>query len=191
MANSVQCILEVSNLNTQVNNFIKKIENEYSFYFKRISELKLEYMATYIDLYEIQHISEESESKLTLTYYDTAMGYARKRVYNRGYLTSNKSVFFPMDTEIEIDEKSKKNNTTFNKELDLYIEEYGTEEADFPKEGDFIKINEFSCSDTDILDWLNEQKENKFKVNHVDIESNGVWIDGCDYRIDLQECHTV
>ena len=191
MANSVQCILEVSNLNSTVNEFIKKIEKNYAFYSKKINELKLEYITSYIDLEEIQLISEQSDSKLILTYYDTAMGYARKKVYNRGYLTSDKSVFFPMDLEIEICDKSKVNNTTFDKELDLYIEEHGKEEANFPRIGCFIEINEITCSDVDLLDWLKEQKENKFKVNNIEIESNGVWVENCDYRIDLQECNSI
>ena len=192
MANSVQCILEVSNLNsTVVNDFIKKVEKNYAFYSKKISDLKLEYITSYVDLEEIQLVSEQSDSKLIFTYYDTAMGYARKKVYNRGYLTSDKSIFFPMDLEIEICEKSKINNTAFDKELDLYIEEHGEEESNFPRIGGFIEINEITCSDIDLLDWLKEQKENKFRVNNIEIESNGVWIDGCDYRIDLQECNTV
>lgn len=189
MANSIQCFLEVSNLNSNVKNFIKCIESDYSFYFKKLNESKMEFITTYLDLEEFKDVSEES--KLSLIYYDTSMGYARKCVYDKGYLISKKSVLFPMDLEIEINEKSKINNSNFYEELDLYIEQNGIEESNFPKIGDFIRINELICSDTDVINWLENQKENKFKVNNVEIESNGIWIDGCNYRLDLSECSKV
>lgn len=57
-----------------------------------------------------------------------------------------------------------------------------------PEVGNYIKINEDICSDIDVLDWLGEQPENRFKVQSVEKETNGVWVEGCDYRIDLDEC---
>lgn len=191
MSNSVQCFLEVSNLNSTVSNFIEKIEKDYAFNFKKINTSTFEFIVDYIESEDIKTLSEESNSAMTLIYYDTSIGYARKKIYNRGYLISDKSIFFSMDLEIEIFEKSNNNRTHFYNELDLYIEKHGEEEANFPKIGNFIKINELTCSDIDVLDWLNDQKENKFKVSIIELESNGLWVDGCEYRIDLNECNLI
>ena len=48
-------------------------------------------------------------------------------------------------------------------------------------------INETACEDCDLLEWLDMQEKNEFIVKHMEYENNGIWIDGCDYRIDMSE----
>jgi hypothetical protein len=55
------------------------------------------------------------------------------------------------------------------------------------KIGDYISIKFTFSDDIDLLDWLDEQFENKFKVTDVEYDTWGLWIEGCPYRIALDE----
>ena len=56
------------------------------------------------------------------------------------------------------------------------------------KVGDKFTINRNSCEDMDVLDWYDGQV---LIAEHVEEESNGVWVEDCDYRIDLNEIELV
>lgn len=188
MANSVNCFIKFSKLNSEVELLLNTIKEKQSFHFKEINNLTYEYITTYMDFDSISDISKNTSSTISLIYYDTAMGYLRERIYNCGYLTNSTSAFFSMDTEIEVDKESIKNNVSFYEQLKLFLLKNGTEESNFPSIGDYISIDENTCTDTDILDWLDTQTENRFKINHIELESNGIWVDNCEYRIDINEC---
>lgn len=188
MSNSIQCFLTVSNLNSEISDFLKKIESNYAYYFKRVDDLNIEYITDYLNFKEILGLSAQVESKITITYYDTSVGYLRRKLFNRGYLVSDNSAPFSIDIESDIYDISKANNTDFAEELNNYLDKYGEENSNFPQVGDYIRINESICEDVDVLDWLEEQKYNQFKITNIELETNGIWVEGCEYRLEIQEC---
>lgn len=58
------------------------------------------------------------------------------------------------------------------------------------KVGDKIGINLITCSDIDVMNWYLENGDELVTVKEVDEEVNGVWVEGCDYRIDIGEIIT-
>lgn len=188
MSNSIQCFLIVSNLNSEISDFITKIESNYAYYFKRVDDLNIEYITDYLNFKEILDLSAQVESEITITYYDTSIGYIRRKLFNCGYLVSDNSAPFSIDLEASLYEKSKINNNDFSKELNHYLDTYGEENSNFPQVGNYIRINESICEDVDVLDWLGEQKYNQFKITNIEPEANGIWVEGCEYRLDIQEC---
>ena len=56
------------------------------------------------------------------------------------------------------------------------------------KVGEVFIINRDLCKDEDVLNWYDEFKNNGLLIADViESESNGVWVEGCPYRIDLDE----
>lgn len=53
--------------------------------------------------------------------------------------------------------------------------------------GDKIKINILLCQDEDVLNWYMDREDELVTVRHIEEEVNGVWVEDCDYRIDLDE----
>ena len=188
MSNTLIYFLKLSKKSSCLENLITDIRRNNSFYFSKINDLNYTFSASFNDFNSIAEASHYSESEVSLIYYDTSAGYIRKRVYEYGYLTSNKCALFSIDLEADIYDSSKLKLTPFEKELDAYIEQYGFDESNFPKIGGYISINTLTCSDEDVLEWLDTEKENKFKVNNIEVHSDGVWVDNCDYRIDIADC---
>ena len=46
----------------------------------------------------------------------------------------------------------------------------------------YFIINEFLCDDEDVLEWYEGQI---LKAEYIDVENYGCYVDGCEYRIDL------
>ena len=57
--------------------------------------------------------------------------------------------------------------------------------------GDKFIINTFICHDEDILDWYSTLKSKVLVAKEVDLDTCGVWVDNCSYRIDLNEIEKV
>ena len=57
--------------------------------------------------------------------------------------------------------------------------------------GDKFIINTFICSDNDVLDWYSTLKSKVLVAKEVDLDTYGVWVDNCNYRIDLNEIEKV
>lgn len=55
------------------------------------------------------------------------------------------------------------------------------------KVGDKIKINLNTCQDEDVINWYMDNGDELLTVTEVDEDVNGVWVEGCPYRIDLDE----
>lgn len=188
MSNTLIYFLKASKNNSYLENLISNIKKNESFYFNKINDLNYSFSASFNDFNSIAEASQYSESKISLIYYDVSSGYIRKRVYEYGYLTCNKCASFSIDLESEVYETCKLKSVSFQDELDTYIEQYGYDESNFPKIGGYISINKLTCNDEDILDWLDTKKENKFKVTNIEVFADGVWVDNCDYRIDIIDC---
>ena len=90
-----------------------------------------------------------------------------------------------------MDEKSNSNIKEFKKLLENYIDKFGEDESKFPTIGCNITINTDTCRDNDVLIWIEGKKENVFKVEDIDIYSDGLWIEGCDYRLDILDCKVI
>ena len=191
MANTIEFYLRASENSDYLERFMKEISTKYAFGFSKLNSLEYVFSSNPFDLEKLSEISQISESKITLVYYNTSLGYARKRKYEYGYLTSNKAVTFSLDIESQIYDYSEASDRSFEELLESYIDKNGIEEIDFPKVGDFIKINENICSDNGVLSWLENQNKNEFKVTAVELQSDGLWIEDCDYRIDISECELV
>lgn len=191
MSNTLIYFLKSSKNNSCLENLILNIKRNHSFYFNKTDDLNYTFSASFSDFNSIAEASHYSESKISLIYYDVSSGYIRKRVYEYGYLTCNKCALFSIDLESELYNNSKLKSTPFENELDTYIEQHGYDESNFPKIGEYISINTLTCNDEDILVWLDTKKENKFKVTNVEVFLDGVWVDNCDYRIDIADCISI
>lgn len=191
MANSIQCFLKSSSENIHFLKLMETIRDEYSFYFEQISNSKCEFLTNLINSELIKHVSADSETTITFSYYDTAMGYAKKYVYSHGYKVSCKNAQFGMDLEILVNDNAVKNETSFDEELDKFIDLYGEETSNFPVKGDLVSINTSYCDDDHLLEWLDSQEKQLFTVTLVEPQSNGLWIEDCDYRIDFSLCAVV
>ena len=53
--------------------------------------------------------------------------------------------------------------------------------------GDKFIIDTNSCDDDDLLDWYAKQENKELIALDIEEESNGVWVEECDYRIDLSD----
>lgn len=191
MSNSVQCFLKCSKENYHFSNLMDIIRDKYSAHFEAISNLKCEFISNCVTNELIRSTSADSESVIVFTYYDTAMGYAHKLVNSYGFTTSHKTVQFGMDFEVMLNENANHNGTSFDEELDSFIDLHGEELSSFPKQGDIIQIDEFRCDDDYLLGWLESQGTPMFKVVLVEPQSNGLWIENCDCRIDLDLCTVI
>lgn len=43
------------------------------------------------------------------------------------------------------------------------------------------------CKDVELLDWYSDRRSKVLVADKVEEEVNGVWVRGCDFRIDLDE----
>ena len=53
--------------------------------------------------------------------------------------------------------------------------------------GDKFIIDTNWCDDDDLLDWYTKQENKELIALDIEEESNGVWVEECDYRIDLSD----
>ena len=188
MSNNIQFFLKSTKESSYLKELINDIKRNNSYYFNNVDDLNYSFLSDYINFHTVSEVSQYSESKLTLSYYDISYGYARKKIYEYGYLVSNKSVGFSLDTESNLYDSSKGNTKKFEELLEDYIDKFGEEESNFPTIGSNITINTTTCNDEDVLLWLEDKKENAFKVKDIDLYTDGLWIEGCDYRLDILDC---
>lgn len=55
------------------------------------------------------------------------------------------------------------------------------------KVGDGFKINTITCKDEELLSWYYDQEEEVLVAQEVDEDTNTVWAENCDLRINLNE----
>lgn len=161
---------------------LKDAENELQIYFST-------------DSLEYGLISDLSmnlpELDFSLISYDSSLGYAKKHKYKCIHKISDKTIGFGQDLEWELHERSLREKTDFFDLLLNEIDKFGTEESNIPKVGDKIKILEKICPDIELLQWYDSLSNKNLIVNHIDLLSDGIWIDNCEYRIDLNEIEII
>lgn len=55
------------------------------------------------------------------------------------------------------------------------------------REGEKFRINEGMCNDLDLLEWYDKRENKVLVAQHVEEDTNGVWVKDCPYRIDFSE----
>lgn len=188
MANAIEFYLRATKKSELLEKFMKETSINSAFTFSKLNDLEFVFLSKSFDYERVLEISQDSDSKIIVIDYNTSLGYIRKQEYSCGHLVSSKSTVFSLDIESDMFDLSEIKCTSFEKLLEDYIDKFGVEEISSPKVGEYVRINELTCSDEDILSWLQKQNKNKFRVSNIEHQSNGLWIENCEYRIDLSDC---
>lgn len=61
------------------------------------------------------------------------------------------------------------------------------DERDRLKVGDKFKVNLHTCNDEDVLEWYQDLPSAVLTAKVVEYDVNGVWVEDCPFRIDLDE----
>ena len=189
MSNEVQVLIKINNFGKgDINSFKKHMYNELSLiHMHQVNNFRIDATAKDFDIDALIDYTANNESDITLIYFDTAMGYAKKCEIKYGLLASKKSILFGMDLEAKVVEENTDTEDGFFYALCNLINENSDEESTLPTVGDTIKINTLICSDIDVLDWY-EQKENKtLTVNHIDYVAGNVFVDNCEFGLNINE----
>lgn len=161
-------------------------ENPGVIHCKKVGENRIDFLSR-ADVYSfLSELSSELELKFECVNYDTSVGYANKSVFDHGYDIDSRSISYGMDMECELMESCGSDGGFFEA-LKEHINKYGENTSSVVRKGDSIVIDELICEDEHVLELLEKQKENPFKVVDVDYSVNGVWIKDFDCRIDMNE----
>lgn len=193
MANSVQMLVKINDLGIGNIDTLKKYmyDSLALIHMHEVDELRLDAISLNIDLNDVLDYSSIYQSDITIIYYDTGMGYAKKIEAKYGIVASNKAMTFGMDAECEIFEASKDKEDGFFELLKTTIDKVGGEDEKVISVGDLIEIDTFLCRDTDLLDWYCERDEKHLKVNHIEYQSSMLYVDDCEYAIFIEEVNKV
>lgn len=131
----------------------------------------------------LESISKEYQIELEHISFDIPLEDAELRRYKKGNQIEVINVLYNTKVEKRL-MSSCEDVKYFYNELKKYIEKYGGNKYIDVKKGDLIKINEFLCDDECVLEFL-EENQGPYEVSNVEYEVNGVWIKGCDCRIEL------
>ena len=172
-----------------LSDLMDKIKREYAYNFKQYSKKEFEFSSDYpIDLDIIKEISRENESEIELIFFDTSFGVATKKVLNYGFVASDKSITFTLDTEDKVYQESVVKEVSFKHELKKLIDEIGVENSNLPKKNSTVTIHISMIEDEDFLEWIRKKDTDKFVVKSVDIKSGLLWIENCDFAIKIEDC---
>lgn len=108
MANEVQALIKVNDFGKgDINNLKRYLYNNVSLiHMHQVNEFRLDADIKNLNVDELTKYTAEKEADITLIYFDTSVGYAKKCELKHGLLTSKKSILFGMDLEAKIFEKS-------------------------------------------------------------------------------------
>lgn len=193
MANTITTLLEINSSKHSLKDLIngKDIvsdimgDAEYRVNTDWKNDRRVEVMTTFIDLENAKNISLLKTTELIITAYDTAIGYAKKIVINNGYTVSVKAIRFGMDLEFEVMKEADLANKEFFDILKEWIDKHGNEESEMIVKGDLITIDENVCENVKLLEWYKGQSNKILLVTKVELDVDGVWVENCGHRIDL------
>ena len=189
MANAIQILVKINDLGRKdINHFKKFMYNSIPMiHMNQANEQRVDIVSRDINMDDIVDYCATNETDITTIYYDIAMGYAHKIEVKYGIVASIKSMTFGMDAECAIFEDSKDKEDGFFELLKDTIDNVCVDDENVIKVGDSIWINTLLCNDCDLVEWYFENQSRELKVNHIDYKSANLYVDGCEYGININE----
>ena len=193
MANEVQVLIKINDFGKiNIDNLKKYLYNTMPLiHMHQVNDIRIDLTTKYISLDDLIEYTSDNESDITLIYFDTSVGYAKKYELKYGVLASKKSILFGMDIESKLVDDSKNVEDGFFKLLKNTINEVAEEESSIPSVGDIIEINTIICSDSDVLDWYLCFSDKELKVTHIDYLSQNLYVENCEFGINLNEVNKI
>lgn len=183
--------VKVSKESKEIKEVMEQIKELYAYRFVKKSDTEFEFSADSYRICNLNDLSLDTESEISVLIFDTDFGAATKKVFNCGYLTSDKNIIFNHDTEVELVEKSNDTDCDFYSLLDNMIENLAKELSELPTENSFISIDSDLSDDEDLIEWINNKPLNKFKVQNIDFKSGLLWVEDCDFGIKINICKEI
>lgn len=189
MANEVQALIKINDFGKGDMDSLKKhlYHGASLIHMHQVDGFRLDANMKNLDINEFIEYTANKEADITLVYFNTSVGYAKKHELKYGLTTSKRSILFGMDLECKLAEENKEIKDGFFNALCKLINENSDEESSTPSAGDSVELCTIICSDEDVLDWYEQQEDKSLKVNHVDYATQRVFVENCEYSLDMNE----
>ena len=107
----------------------------------QVNDFRLDVCIKNLDIEVLTEYTANKEADITLVYFDSSAGYAKKYEIKYGLLASKKSILFGMDLECKLIDENKEIKDRFFKALCKLINENSDEESNIPSIGDTVEVN--------------------------------------------------